>query len=313
MAAQGMTGREELSQVADWRKRQERCLSNDGSTCASSDVSSNRDDSDDSEDDKWPSSCYVSETGSDTLSSIGTPRFQAATDAPGNRQVPSAEEVVIFFDWDDTLLPASHITEACTNLSASELLSMGCLRQHSQIVAATLRVARSRGRVALVTLAQRGWVHESAARFLPTLDLPKLLEELDIPIYYAHEHVPYHVASVARSANGTREMMQEGVDVLQRCKRAAMEKCLRRICRKRQMRLNVVSIGDSSIEKRALKAAMWSPTAAGLPAGEHPCKTVKLAGSPTLEQLGEQLHLLKQALPDIVAQQEDYDFTATMN
>lgn len=254
----------------------------------------------------------------DAGSQLASPRPQAPTSEVGTtcRQTEEVEEeVVMIFDWDDTLMPSSHITNAWREAApAPESPCWRSLRRHACIVAATLRAARAAGRVAIVTLAQGGWVHHSAAKFLPGLDLPRLLEELDIPIYYAFDHVPSSMATLARSSAGVRHMLREGVDILERCKRSAMQKCLRRICRhRRQLRLNVVSVGDSTVEKNALKAVLWSPTASRLPAGTHPCKTVKLAEAPRLEHLSEQLRLLVASLPEIVAQREDFDFTTTLN
>merc|ERR1712176_768297 len=103
----------------------------------------------------------------------------------------------------------------------------GPLRRHAQLVAETLRTARSVGRVAIVTLSQRGWVFDSAARFLPGLDLQQLVGELDISIYYASEHVHSSVARMVRSKVGAAEMLSRGINVQEECKRAAMEKCLR--------------------------------------------------------------------------------------
>lgn len=303
------------------------------STCSTlAEVASSRSSDSDSDNSEgstaWLDAFSYLEQEEDVLSSLGSPRSRAPSSAACEESkaseaeaVPAAEasaepaceeEVVILLDWDDTLFPTSHMERARRGRVAHEKSS--ALRLHARLVEATLRHARALGRVAIITLAQRGWVLQSAAQFLPGLDLPTLLQELDIPVYYALEHVSRDVAHLATSRSRAREVLREGADVWQRCKRAAMEKCLRRICRRRQqLRLNVVSVGDSRIEQSALKAVLWSPTAAKLPAGDHPCKTVKLAEAPTLDHLGDQLLSLSRSLPDIVAQREDFDFTATLN
>ena len=216
------------------------------------------------------------------------------------------DEVVTIFDWDDTLCPSHYIRSAVEPcLKGARSISpdspiYGPLCAHAGLVAATLRAARAIGKVAIVTLAQRGWVHDSAARFLPGLDLQVLLDELDIPVYYAFEHVHKSVARLIRMPRTASRMRAQGTDVQKGCKRAAMEKCLRRMWRKRHVRLNVISIGDSTAERDAIKEIMWFPACAGLPSLEHLCKTIKLAEDPTLEELGGQLRSLSSWLPKMV-------------
>merc|ERR1719422_2671704 len=169
----------------------------------------------------------------------------------------ASSEVVTIFDWDDTLLPSWHIThvvEPCTVGARDAPLAIDSpfyepLRRHAEVVAETLRAAASLGRVAIVTLSKRGWVPDSAARFLPGLDIQQLVDSLDIPIYYATEHVHSSVARLVRASGGPASMLEEGVDLLRWCKRSAMEKFLRTVCRNRHVRLNVISVGDSSVEQ----------------------------------------------------------------
>lgn len=218
-----------------------------------------------------------------------------------------ADEVVVtILDWDDTLCPTRYIKSVARPFTAEPgLLSIDFqfhdgLHHHADLVAKTLRAARALGRVVIVTLAERGWVLASAERFLPGLDLQRLLDELDIPIYYAAEHVQRSVSRLVRKPTPMRKLLAEGIDVQKMCKQAAMEKCLRYICRKRQVRLNVISIGDSAAGREAIKDAMWSPVRAGLPMFAHLCKTVKLAEAPSLVQMGCQLRSLIDLLPRMV-------------
>lgn len=51
-----------------------------------------------------------------------------------------------------------------------------------------LLTCRSMAQVAIVTLAERPWVLDSADHFLPGLNLKRLLRDLDIPVYYAVEY-----------------------------------------------------------------------------------------------------------------------------
>eukprot|EP00435_Cladocopium_sp_Y103_P059506 s1586_g21.t1 len=91
-----------------------------------------------------------------------------------------------------------------------------------------LRCACVCGRVAIVTLAQHPWVLNSAAKYLPGLasrDLPGLLEELDIPVIYARQYLKRYV--------------------------------LRKLYGREAPWMNVLSIGDSTVERTAIMELMW--------------------------------------------------------
>merc|ERR1719343_1684796 len=109
---------------------------------------------------------------------------------------------VIFFDWDDTLLPMSYLSEVVRfECSEEEWHTVGVaphsrsyqlLREHAQRIRHTLRAARKVARVAIVTLAARPWIDVSAKRCLPGADLGNLLSELEIPVLYAREYMPHY-------------------------------------------------------------------------------------------------------------------------
>lgn len=227
------------------------------------------------------------------------------------------ERAVLLFDWDDTLLPTSHLKSLVKGrrfgnegpMLPADSPIVGPLRHHGELIAATLQAARSLGRVAIVTLSTRPWVHASAAWFFPGFDFQMLLGDLDIQIYYAGEHAPSHIARLVQSPSGVGHMLQDGVDVLRACKRGAMSKCLRDICGRSRVRLNVVSVGDSATEQEAIKGLLWSPRPPQLPKSQHLCKTVKFMEGPTLQQLGDQLRLVASLLPHAVDCREDVDLT----
>merc|ERR1719422_1141090 len=122
----------------------------------------------------------------------------------------ASSEVVTIFDWDDTLMPTwyiKHVVEPCTVGARDASLAIDSpfyeqLCRHAEVVAETLRTAASLGRVAIVTLSKRGWVLDSAARFLPGLDIQQLVDALAIPIYYATEHVHSSIARRVRASGG---------------------------------------------------------------------------------------------------------------
>lgn len=223
-------------------------------------------------------------------------------------------QAVVMFDWDDTLMPTRFV-RAVVEPTLPEARApvppdspfFELLRQHGELVADTLRAARAVSRVAIVTLSSRPWVHTSAAQFLPGLDLPQLLSELEIPIYYAAEHVRSTLARIVRSDKLSTQQLSDGVDVQAACKRAAMAKGLREVCAGRRLHLNVLSVGDSTAEQKALKDVLWSPQASQLPRAEHLCKTVKFTEEPTVGELSRELRLTAAMLPDILAHHKDID------
>jgi len=147
-------------------------------------------------------------------------------------------------------------------------------------------------------MGMRPWVYTSAKRWLPDLNLPELLRELGIQVYYAREQLkrPLLRQAVAES--------QDGIDPQTVAKRAAMSKCLRRLYKGSPAPWNVLSIGDSSAEHDALTELLW---AHDCKRATPVCKTVKLTNEPTAAQLTSQLALLSDWLPRMVPHQQDFD------
>lgn len=221
-------------------------------------------------------------------------------------------DAVIIFDWDDTLFPTWFVQEVvrpCVpgNAWEARLPAESPFREplaaHASAVRAVLTVARAVAQVAIVTLAMRPWVLNSAERFLPGLDLPELLLRLGIPVLYAREHVKRPDACLARR--------EEGVDVFTVAKRATMLKCLRKLYGKRPCpRMNVTSVGDSPAEKDAIKEVLWAASEQPWLQGQIAtplCKTVQLIHQPSVQQLGDELHLLATWLRRMASHGEDFD------
>eukprot|EP00421_Protoceratium_reticulatum_P015214 CAMPEP_0168377502 /NCGR_PEP_ID=MMETSP0228-20121227/10857_1 /TAXON_ID=133427 /ORGANISM="Protoceratium reticulatum, Strain CCCM 535 (=CCMP 1889)" /LENGTH=449 /DNA_ID=CAMNT_0008390497 /DNA_START=164 /DNA_END=1513 /DNA_ORIENTATION=+ len=232
------------------------------------------------------------------LSSIPAASAAAAARACG-AAAPAAEQPAVIFDWDDTLLPTWFITEVVC--AAGPKPHRGyeglpedspfaeALARHAQLVAEVLATACGLARVAIVTLAARPWVEDSASWFLPGLDLPALLRKLGIRVVYARECVPPRQALAAS--------VEEGVDVYTIAKRNAMKRCLKRL----RCGHNVLSIGDSQAEECAIKEILWEEDA-----GSSLCKTVKLLEDPTLDTLGMELQLVCSWLELMVPHKEDF-------
>lgn len=199
------------------------------------------------------------------------------------------DEPVVIFDYDDTLLPTSFFDRLGTLPSIGWQLEEA--EKHAKQVESTLRAARSLGRVAIVTMANERWLAKSSRRYLPGLDIEDLAAELDIPLVFANDHsvrfahLPSFEAAVA-------------------CKSAAIESCFEGlglieavVCKP----LNVVSVGNSYVEHKALKSVLATWGAAGRFNAEPVLKTVRFLACPTLTQLTAELQHLEESLNSIVS------------
>lgn len=206
------------------------------------------------------------------------------------------DAAVIIFDWDDTLCPtwwagtASGLEADGSRVDVTK--HMAELEHHSDVVVNVLRAAREVARVAIVTLGSRDWVRNSARRLFPNLDLETVFKELGIYVWYA----------------GVGKRRNKHEDPRIAAKKKAMLACLNSMyVHLAGVQWNVTSIGDSMIEIHALRQ-LQKEMGKRAPC----CKTVKLAGAPTLAQLDIQLEALSPKLPHIVKRQKDLDCTGSM-
>mmetsp|Transcript_909 Transcript_909/g.1786 ORF Transcript_909/g.1786 Transcript_909/m.1786 type:complete len:362 (-) Transcript_909:191-1276(-) len=271
---------------------------------------------------------YGYSTDSDGSTTATATRRSLDYDSDGNYPTEASPSVpnhlnsevrVVIIDWDDTLLPTSFLRDAVKiypafrpnvnrrvaqrpgvkpRNSGNAMGGLGtgfpcqtALETHAELVREVLRTARSMAHVGIVTLAERPWVHESAEQYLPSLRLPQLLEELDIPVYYAVDY-------------------RNGADDIPGAvsKRLAMEDFLRSISGE-SSRLNVLSVGDSWAEREAARTAMQSVErqayAANLPMPS--CKTLKLQTDPGLKTLTTELRALLNRFGRLIALEEGVD------
>jgi len=196
-------------------------------------------------------------------------------------------DALVFFDWDDTLLPTSWISQqgwlnADGNLvdRPDEIIlsrEQQVLLQELEVkVEHTLLMAMRYGRVVIVTNAADGWVEMSCAAFMP--GLRPLLDDIDIISARS---------SYASPGDGPAEWKRRAfADVID----AVFDD---------ESRPNVISIGDSVYEHAALAAAIkCMPNCRS--------KTLKLLESPDIRQLSEEHDLLFQHL-DVVAHEDHLD------
>lgn len=217
---------------------------------------------------------------------------------------PTAESAVIFFDWDDTLFPTRHILAKPT--LGAPAGPGGAIRVHARLVEETLRAARNEARVAIVTLSARPWVTESSEQYLPGINMPALLRELEIPVFYAEEHIGVPGAKAS-------DLRLETASDLTTLKANAMAQCLNEWYSTevltRSCGLNVLSIGDSEHEATALKEIMEEWGQSPLFPDARFCKTVKLMDGPTLHQLSSELLRLPPWFRRMTLLRGDFDLS----
>mmetsp|Transcript_71055 Transcript_71055/g.141174 ORF Transcript_71055/g.141174 Transcript_71055/m.141174 type:complete len:338 (-) Transcript_71055:100-1113(-) len=209
-------------------------------------------------------------------------------------ETPPPSGTVIFFDWDDTLLPTTAATSGGWS-GTSPPEAAEALKSHAQMVQKLLREARNLGRVSIITLAQRPWVQFTAEKYLHGVDWNKLFRELGIHIVYAREALPKGMREAA--------MKEEGVDFYVVCKAMAMTKALKKmkLC---VSHLNMISIGDSRVEMQAAREVAWSQDSDL----DFQVKTIKLREEPSsVQELTEELRSVLAYIWSMTFLTEDLD------
>ena len=179
------------------------------------------------------------------------------------RLTPSKKnQSICIFDWDDTLLCTSYIT----NMGIKNITScMGSvMRPLDEIVSRLLEKAAAAGHVFIVTNAQEGWVQYSAKTFLPKT--AAMIEERNTTII---------------SARTCYEGMYPGENG--RWKREAFTSLVKQF--EKDVVTNLICMGDSEIEIDAahVMAKMFDKAIT---------KTIKLKENPRPEDMVKQLSLV---------------------
>jgi len=196
-------------------------------------------------------------------------------------------ETVIFFDWDDTLIPSSFLSGKGFRLDteAERLKEMESpLKELEHCVITVLRLAMSFGEVHVVTNAETGWVQLSAQKFLP--GVVPLLEKVEV-----------------LSARSTYEGMFP--DSPLKWKFYAFQQKLANVFSETKADKNILSFGDSHVEREAVRAVTR-----GLP--NTTTKSVKFAERPSLEQLRRQIELVTNCFQYIHHHEGDLDLQLTV-
>jgi len=209
---------------------------------------------------------------------------------------------VILFDWDDTLFPTTFLCEEVFPTFPERSMRFAPLPEHCEYqesllvhadtIKDILMTAKALAKVGIVTLGAKPWVTDSANWYCKNSGLAELIEELNIPIYYAREYVTPRDKRACQA--------EEGVDLQVISKRNAMRSCLRKLNGRRWRHSNVTCVGDSTAEVDAICEIMWS-----VEEGTNTLKTIKFTEQPSLQTLAMQLELLADWLPKISTHARD--------
>jgi len=147
-----------------------------------------------------------------------------------------AEDTILIFDWDDTVLPSTWIQDQGLRLDEDSVPTeeqSAQLRRMAERAMQTFCIAKRHGKVILVTNAERGWIELSCQKFMPSL-------------YPSLENVKI------LSARSTYEHL--GVSNPFRWKYLAFESEIGNFYETfaSDRRKNVISFGDSAHEREAL-------------------------------------------------------------
>lgn len=201
------------------------------------------------------------------------------------------EKTMIIFDWDDTILPTTHMTVCDYITPGGDMATFTLhynlrrmLQMYERDVLGTLIqiYEMCTGNLLIITNGDSGWVEQSAAKFLPKIHT--WLHERRIPII---------------SARGQYELMFPGEPFKWKAKAFLVQ--LRRAFKGRTD-FTLISIGDSLSEAYATQLI-------NSVAERSSCKTIKLKEDPSIVDLTQQFFTIAQHLPRIIAEDASSDYT----
>lgn len=182
---------------------------------------------------------------------------------------------IICFDWDDTLLPSTHISSLGYDLG-SESIDPKLDEDLKKIEKATislLKMAMSQATVMIITNSQEGWVLLSATKFIPGV-VPLLKQCTIVSARSRYEHAypddPYKWKECAfREISAT----------------------------------HVISFGDSHTEREAVHKTQGKGVRV---------KNVKFADRPSIEQLHRQIEFIEKSFEYIYTHSGSLDLMLTI-
>jgi len=255
------------------------------------------------------------------------------------RTFAAQNQVIVVFDWDDTLFPTSYIQDDLQfrwnlPLRQQKHIPPGELRiieeklqECQNHVEEVLRAALARGHVVILTLAKTGWLDTSCRNFYPMIGA--LLKELRIPIVYAQERSSRAQMDYNKQAFSSDEDRERFWGLVKgRAIADEIEKFYQQY--EGQSWKNIISIGDSCFERYGLLAAtsaymrgeaLGQDNAAPMSKAEDEswqkvdnghvkkvrAKAVKLVSRPEIEELIVQLQMVLAWMDQMVDLDSGFD------
>lgn len=203
----------------------------------------------------------------------------------------SADETLLIFDWDDTILPSTWVAAQRLTLDKGSVLTdkqREQLKEVSLCTTETLSLAKQVGTVVLITNAERGWIELSSCKFLP--EIVPLLENCKlISARTAHESPERPLPLDWKLEAFAREMVSRTQNDRKSTKDAAAF-------------TNVLSIGDGAYERESLIRV-----SASLP--ECRGKSLRFVERPSIGKLCRQHRLVSKRLRQLVRYDGDLDLS----
>ncbi|CEM00891.1 unnamed protein product [Vitrella brassicaformis CCMP3155] len=187
------------------------------------------------------------------------------------------ESTIFIFDWDDTLMPSTWLTQKSLRLDNDCVVSEDLqvhLDSMAECAKRTLELAASMGTVVIITNAEQGWIELSCRKFMPSL----------------YDSVTQYRILSARST-----FEPEGFQSPFEWKAKAFDREIGKFYSERSSvcRRNVISFGDSAHEREAILHVT-----SGMP--NCRTKSLKFVERPEIAQLQKEHELIAGCLSQIV-------------
>jgi hypothetical protein len=218
-------------------------------------------------------------------SNFSSPKYSITTTPPASSTPPhKPEETVIVFDWDDTLLCSTWLSQNGLRLDDHCPPIPPELKDLDKAICKLLRTAGTHGTVFIITNAEKDWVELSAKKFLP--EAYKVLQDISICVISANYHY--------------KPMYPNEIKKWKIC--AFQDFLPWTKCR------HLIGMGDNPNDRNSL---LTSPKCVD-GCTEPLIKSIKMAERPSLEQLRRQIDMLCTSFEYIYTHDKTLDLMLTI-
>ena len=236
------------------------------------------------------------ETWSTTASSV-TPDLEESLNTRQRVQptIPTASKhrTLIIFDYDDTILPTSFLSKHGFKLDSTKPVGdvKAALDEYSLLVNLTLKEAKKRGHVIIVTNAEAGWIQLTAEKFLPlSCETIHEFQHLSARSIFEPRGV---LTPIAWKESAFRLVVEEYLDAMGASRKSS------RLINADLVAYQVISLGDSAHEREAVLKVCEEFKIIS--------KSLKFMERPDLDALSKQHQLIHECLDDIVKSRDNLD------